>query len=111
MGILVSQDPYSCTHLAAPCIVRTQKFLTALASRATILSSDFIDACLKHGQIPPPEQYLLKDMENEKKFGLKLKDSVKRAKANKRRLLQDIAICCTAHIRNGQEPYKAIVEA
>jgi hypothetical protein len=111
MGILVTQDPYNCTHLAAPYIVRTQKFLTALACGATILSSDFIDACLKDGEIPPPEDFLLKDAENEKRFRLKLKDAVSRAKKLQRHLLQDIAVCCTAQINNGPDTYKAIVEA
>ncbi len=111
MGILVTQDPYNCTHLAAPCMVRTQKFLCALASGATILSSDFIDVCLESGEMPPVEKYLLKDAPNEKRFKLKLKDAVKRAKFNSRRLLQDVAVCCTADIANGPETFRAIVEA
>ena len=111
MGILVTQDPYNCTHLAAPAMVRTQKFLTALASGATILSSDFIDTCVQNGEMPPPERFVLKDTSNEKRFGLKLKDAVRRAKNNNRCLLQDIAVCCTAQIINGPDTFKAIVEA
>lgn len=111
VGILVTQDPYNCTHLAAPCMVRTQKFLCALASGATILSSDFIDVCLETGEMPPVEKYLLRDVLNEKRFRLKLKDAVRRAKVNSRRLLQDVAVCCTAEITNGPDTFKAIVEA
>ncbi len=111
MGILVTQDPYSCTHLAAPYMVRTQKFLCALASGATILSSDFIDTCLEHGEMPAVEDFFLRDTTNEKRFKLKLKDAVKRAKINSRRLLEDVAVCCTAEINNGPETFKAIVEA
>jgi hypothetical protein len=92
-------------------MVRTQKFLCALASGATIVSSDFIDVCLESGEMPPVEKYLLKDTPNEKRFQLKLKDAVRRAKFNSRRLLQDIAVCCTADIVNGADTFRAIVEA
>jgi Regulator of Ty1 transposition protein 107 BRCT domain len=92
-------------------MVRTQKFLCALASGATILSSEFIDTCLEEGEVAPVEQFLLKDSDNEKRFKLKLKDAVKRAKINKRRLLQDVAICCTSDINNGPNTFKAIVES
>ncbi|TAQ89446.1 hypothetical protein B7494_g2221 [Chlorociboria aeruginascens] len=111
LGILVVQDPTNCTHLAAPRIVRTQKFLCALASGPTIVTSDFIDTCVETGEIPAVGAFLLKDHENERKFGLKLKDMVSRAKANKRQLLCRIPIYCTAEIPNGPETYKAIVEA
>jgi hypothetical protein len=92
-------------------MVRTQKFLCALASGATIVSSEFIDVCLETGEMPPVEKYLLKDAANEKRFKLKLKDAVKRARFNSRRLLKDVAVCCTADIVNGPDTFRAIVEA
>jgi hypothetical protein len=111
LGILITQDPSSCDYLAAPAIVRTQKFLCALATGATIVSSDFVDICIDDGRIPPIEKFLLKDTANEKRFKLKLKDVARRAKVNAHKLLEDVAICCTADIVNGPETYKAIAEA
>jgi hypothetical protein len=111
MGILVVQDPSNCTHLAAPAMVRTQKFLCALATGPTIVSSDFIDTCIHEGEVPPVEDFQLRDQENEKRFGLKLKDVVSRARANKRNLLRRVPIYCTAEIPNGSDTYKAIVES
>lgn len=111
LGILVTQDPTICDYLAAPAIVRTQKFLCALAAGAPILSSHFVDTCIDDGEIPPVEKFLLKDTVNEKRFKLKLKDVIRRAKASAHRLLDDIAICCTPDIVNGHETYKAIAEA
>ena len=105
------QDALSCTHLAAPAMVRTQKFLCALASGPTIVSSDFIDACIKKQEMPKVEDFVLIDKENEKKFGLKLKDVLARAKANKRILLRRVPIYCTKDIPNGPETYRAIVES
>jgi len=97
--------------MAAPAMVRTQKFLCALASGPTIVSADFIDACLKDGEIPEMKDFLLKDPASEKKFKLKLHDIVTRAKANKRSLLRRVPVYCTAAIPNGSDTYKAIVEA
>lgn len=111
LGILVVQDATSCTHLAAPAMVRTQKFLCALASGPVIVSTDFIDTCIQKGEVPDIDDFLLKDVANEKKFSLKLKDVVARAKANRRSLLRRIPIYCTTEIANGPDTYKAIVKA
>ncbi|CZR61128.1 related to RTT107-Establishes Silent Chromatin [Phialocephala subalpina] len=111
MGVLVTSDPSKCTHVAAPSMVRTQKFLCALASGPTIVDSNFIDTCVQKGKIPDVEEFLLKDKGAEKKFGLKLKDAVSRAKANKRNLLRRVPVYCTADIKNGPETYRSIVQA
>jgi hypothetical protein len=108
---LVVQNPTQCSHLAAPKMVRTQKFLCALATGPTIVSSEFIDACITNGKIPNIKDFLLRDQESEKKFKLKLQDVVARAKANKRSLLRRVPIYCTAEIPNGPDTYKAIVES
>lgn len=93
-------------------MVRTQKFLCALASGPTILTSEFIDDCVaSKGKIPAVEKYILKDEQNEKKFGLKLKDAVSRAKQNKRSLLRRVPVYCTADIQNGPSTYSEIVSA
>ncbi|TVY54255.1 BRCT-containing protein 1 [Lachnellula cervina] len=111
IGVHVVQDPSNCTHLAAPAIVRTKKFLAALASGPTIVRSEFIDACIKDGAVPDATGFVLKDTSNEKKFGLKLKDAVARAKANKRSLLRHVPIYCTEDIPNKPETFKDIVLA
>jgi hypothetical protein len=92
-------------------MVRTQKFLCALATGPTIVSSDFIDTCIKDGELPEVDGFLLKDKTNERKFKLKLHDVIMRAKANKRSLLRRVPIYCTAQIPNGTDTYKAIVNA
>lgn len=111
LGVLVVQDPKLCSHLAAPKLVRTKKFLCALAHGPTILHSSFIEACGKSSVIPNIEKYALKDPENEKKFRVKLKDAVIRAKANNRSLLRHVPVYCTAAIPNGPDTFKAITEA
>lgn len=111
LGILVVQDPSNCTHLAAPSMIRTQKFVTALAYAPVVVSSEFLDYCVEKGEVPPAEKYHLQDPETEGRLGIKLKDSLANAKRNERRLLSGISVYCTPNVHGGVETYKAIVEA
>ena len=92
-------------------MVRTQKFLCALANGVTILNSKFIDTCLSSSSMPSTNSFILQDKANEKRFNIKLAEVVKRAKANSRCLLRGIAVYCAEGIPNGPETYKSIVEA
>lgn len=92
-------------------MVRTKKFLCALASGPTVLSTDFIDACVSKKKMQDPEEFLLTDKAAEKKFNLKLKDVVTRAKTNARHLLKNVPLYCTENIKNGFETYKDIVSS
>ncbi|KAI0968279.1 hypothetical protein F4678DRAFT_208607 [Xylaria arbuscula] len=111
MGIAVVQDGQACDYLIAPQLVRTVKFLRNLSKGAVILSSNWIEECLDTKQVPDPDKYILKDTENEKRFGLKLETSIQRAQKNKGQLLAGIPIYCTAGIKNGTESYQAIAGA
>ncbi|KAI0813069.1 hypothetical protein GGR55DRAFT_596183 [Xylaria sp. FL0064] len=111
MGIAVVQDGQPCDYLIAPQLVRTVKFLRNLSKGAMVLSSTWIEQCLDTKQVPDPEKFILKDTENEKRFGLKLETSIQRAQKNKGMLLAGIPIYCTAGIKNGVESYQAIAEA
>lgn len=111
LGIQIVQEGQPCDFLAAPHIVRTVKFLRALARGPTVISSDFVDAVLQSGKVPDVEDYLLQDSEAEKRFDIKLERSVARAKANRGKLLSGIPIYCTDQIRNGPESYRVIAEA
>lgn len=101
----------ACDYLAAPHVVRTVKFLCALARGPTVISSTFIDTVLESGEVPDVEDFILKDEETEERLGLDLGKSVARAKANRGKLLWGIPIYCTEKIRNGPDSYKAIAEA
>ncbi|KAI9758141.1 MAG: hypothetical protein M4579_003173 [Chaenotheca gracillima] len=112
LGILMIQDPSHCTHVAAPAIVRTQKFVSALAYGPIILSTTFLDHCLANDELPSHiEKFLLKDPTSEKRHGLVLSAVLKRAKANRRRLFRGISVYCTPNVHGGYETYKAIIGA
>lgn len=84
--------------------------MTALAYAPIIVSSEFVDYCIENNKVPKVADFLLTDKKNEKIYGLTLKDSLARAKANGCGLLSDVAIYCTSKIANGPETYRKIAE-
>lgn len=108
---MITQEPAKCTHLAAPHIVRTQKFICALAYAPVVLSTDFVLQCLAENKKLRPESFELKDPEGEERIGVKLADTTARAKINKGNLLNRYSIYCTENIHGGYETYKSIIEA
>lgn len=105
------QEGQSCDYLAAPHIVRTIKFLRALARGAVVLSSAFIEETLDSGEVPDPGDYILKDRAAEKRFNFDLERSMARARANRGKLLQGVPIYCTEQVPKGPENLRAIAEA
>lgn len=85
----------------------------AIAYAPIVLSTDFIDACVgsKTKELPNISKFLLKDHDNEEKFGTQLKEILKRAKTNGHRLLSRTPVYCTKDITNGPDTYMPIVQA
>jgi hypothetical protein len=108
---MVVQDARKCSHLAAPSVLRTPKFVNALAYGPVIVQVEFIEQCLKKNELLNPNDFLLRDKDAEKRFGLTLEQSKTNAKKNKNRLLQGHHIYCVETIRGGFEAFKSIVDA
>lgn len=112
LGITVLKEPSTkVTHMAVPHIVRTAKFLTALAQAPTILSTDYIEACLAEETLLDPGNYLLEDAEYEKKHNVSLRKALQNAKVNEGRLLANMRIYCSEKINGGFDTMQAIAEA
>ncbi|KAF9895426.1 hypothetical protein FE257_000332 [Aspergillus nanangensis] len=111
LGIQVVQDARKCSHLAAPSILRTPKFVNALAYAPMIISADFITACLKKNELLDPTEFLLKDQVAEDRYGLSLEEAVANAGKNKNKLLRGYQVYCVESIRGGFEAFKSIVDA
>ncbi|KAL8990126.1 MAG: hypothetical protein Q9177_001146 [Variospora cf. flavescens] len=110
-GILVTQDPTHCTHLAAPNLLRTRKFICALAYAPVVISSQYVDDCLAKDKRLETEDYLLTDPDGEQKHGFQLSESLNRAKNHRGRLLRGMTIYCTEAVKGGFDTYKAIIES
>jgi hypothetical protein len=82
-----------------------------MAYAPKIITTDFIDRCLEDEALLDPDDFLLQDKENEKRFHISLARSQKRAKENGNKLFQGRTIYCMEHIHGGFETFKSIVEA
>lgn len=111
LGILVVQDARKCSHLAAPSILRTPKFVNALAYSPVIVNIDFITQCLKKNELLDPMEFALVDKTAEERFSFSLGEAAAKAKKNKNKLLQGHNIYCVETIRGGFDAFKSIVDA
>lgn len=75
------------------------------------MSSSWIEQCLDDKELLDPQEFILKDKENEERFGINLSTSVQRARKNAGKLLWNIPIYCTSNIKNGPDGYRFIAEA
>jgi len=83
LGVKMTSKPAECTHLIAPHVVRTEKFLCALAVSSFILSEKWAVDSAAAKDLLPEEVYFLQDPENEKKYNFKLMDAIHRAQQNR----------------------------
>ena len=89
-------------------MIRTQKFISALAYAPTILSTRYVDDCLSQNRRLDPALYLLDDTEFEESSGFTISESLERAQANQKQLLRGYVIYCTEDIHGGYDTYNAI---
>ncbi|KDQ26961.1 hypothetical protein PLEOSDRAFT_168763 [Pleurotus ostreatus PC15] len=86
LGVKMVEKASECTHLLAPHLVRTEKFLCAIAVNAFILKSEWATASAAANELLPEETYFLEDDANERKYNVKLADVLLRAKSNQGQL-------------------------
>ena len=108
---MLTTEPSRATHLAAPRILRTVKFISAMAYAPTILSTDFIDACLESDDLEDPDSFKLVDKQQEKRLGLSLTLSKERAKENRNMLLEGRSVYVLSNVNGGFDTYSKIVQA
>ncbi|KAJ7198551.1 hypothetical protein GGX14DRAFT_665967 [Mycena pura] len=80
LGAKVTNKSTECTHLLVPGIVRTEKFLCALAGAPFILTKEWALDSAAANELLPETDYLLKDDSGSKKYKLRLADALSRAK-------------------------------
>lgn len=76
-----------------------------------IVSTDFVDQCLKKDELLDPADFPLVDKAAESKFQFSLAKASNRAKKNKNKLLRGFRVYCVEDIRGGFDAFKSIVEA
>ncbi|KAF1816934.1 BRCT domain-containing protein [Eremomyces bilateralis CBS 781.70] len=111
LGIFITEKPTEVTILCAPAIVRTKKFVTALAGAPKVVSTDFIDDALENKELPDPDGFALEDQEGEQRWNFNLVETLERADLNCRQLLKGVQIFCTPKVKGGWEGYNEIAVA
>jgi hypothetical protein len=111
LGIHITEDTSKAEILCAPKILRTPKFVCALANAPYVVSTTFLDYCIKNKKVPDPEKYFLDDRESEERLGFRLTEALDLAERNQHKLLETWQIFCTEQIKGGFDTFKAIIEA
>ncbi|KAI6811909.1 branched-chain amino acid transaminase, partial [Hortaea werneckii] len=108
LGVQLTDKPEAVDILVAPRILRTKKFVAALASAPLVVDSKYLDTALKQGKLPS-KPALLHDRETEDRLGFRLSEALDRARTNRHKLLAGWTIFVTKDIQGGFETYKEII--
>lgn len=111
LGLFITEDFKKVDILCAPNVVRTKKFVAAMACGPALVGSSYLDFALKNNKLPPPERHPMDGRDFEREHGFKMADATERALQNKHRLFRDWTIFCTEKVPGGFETYRDIIEA
>ncbi|KAG8625891.1 hypothetical protein KVT40_006292 [Elsinoe batatas] len=110
LGIQLVTDPSQCDLMVAPKLLRTRKFVTAIANAPFIVHTRYLDYVLKHKLLPADVvDYRLEDKEGEARLGITLNNAQIRASDNNHRLLRGWTIYVTDKVNGGYETYADII--
>ncbi|KAG7527331.1 hypothetical protein FFLO_07042 [Filobasidium floriforme] len=84
-GVVVTDDGKKVTHLVADSMKRTPKFLVAMNAAPIVVTTSWVEACVKADALVDEADHLLNDTKNEKKHGFKLAEALERAAEAKER--------------------------
>lgn len=108
LGVQLTQDPKDVDILVAPKILRTPKFVCALASAPLVVDTKYLDAALKQKKLLEDPD-ILQDRDAEKRMGFNLVDALRRAKINEHKLFRGWSIFVTRDIPGTFDTFKSII--
>ncbi|KAK0212813.1 hypothetical protein DFS33DRAFT_1284670 [Desarmillaria ectypa] len=111
LGVKLTTRPSECTHLLAPHVVRTEKFLCALAVSPWILSPEWAIESVVSNKLLPEDDYLLQDQTNERKYDFQLSHAVAKARTLKGQLFAKMVFYVTAKVSVDHKLLKNVVTA
>ncbi|ODQ65944.1 hypothetical protein NADFUDRAFT_51217 [Nadsonia fulvescens var. elongata DSM 6958] len=109
LGIKIIEDPNEATHLFAPKLCRTKKFLLALARGPLIMNVNYLNDCIKKRTFLAPEDYILEDAESKDKFGVTVAEVMQRSKKLRGKLFDGIVINITTDVPDYNKDMKDII--
>lgn len=108
LGVQLTQDPKDVDILVAPKILRTPKFVCALANGPLVVDTKYLDAALKQKKLVE-DPAILQDRDAEKRMGFNLADALGRAKINDHKLFRGWSIFVTKDIPGTFETFRSII--
>ncbi|KAF8625140.1 hypothetical protein AX17_006918 [Amanita inopinata Kibby_2008] len=111
LGVRITTRPMECTHLLAPGIVRTEKFLCALAGAPFVLSEKWATESAAAKKLLPENDYLLHDKAGEDKFSFKLKVATEKARKSGRKLFANKTFYITPKVPVSISLLKNVISA
>ncbi|KAH8102204.1 hypothetical protein BXZ70DRAFT_986996 [Cristinia sonorae] len=109
LGVKFTTKPSECTHLVVRGIVRTEKFLCAMANAPIIVTDKWVQTCVNTKHILIEDDFLLKDPVNEEKYDFVLSEAVERARA--RKVFAGMTFLLTSKVPVDQKLVKAVIVA
>ena len=109
LGVKLTQDAKEVDILIAPKILRTPKFVCALAGAPMVFHTDYLDAALEQRRLVD-NPATLQDRDAEERLGFKLEEALERAQVNDRKLFRGWSIFVTNDVSPGFETYKEIIQ-
>ncbi|KAF9263292.1 hypothetical protein L218DRAFT_340370 [Marasmius fiardii PR-910] len=110
----LAHKPWDCTHLVVKSLVRTEKFLCAVAVGAHIVSEKWATDSANARKLLPEEKYILRDPDGERKYEMNLKRSLERARKGKesnKRLLEHHIFYVTNKVQADTKMLKNVITA
>ncbi|KAI0699877.1 hypothetical protein C8T65DRAFT_580765 [Cerioporus squamosus] len=111
MGVKIVTKPSECTHLLVKSVVRTEKFLCAMAVAPYVLGEKWARMSAFNRKLLPEDEYAIKDEETENKYHFNLADALKRAKQNAGKLFGGITFYVTPKVPVDSKLLKNVVAA
>ncbi|TBU24360.1 hypothetical protein BD311DRAFT_702198 [Dichomitus squalens] len=111
LGVKIVTKPTECTHLLVKSVVRTEKFLCAMAVAPYVLSEKWAVMSAANKKLLPEADYAIKDETTENKYSFSLDDALKRAKQNAGKLFRGITFYITPKVSVETKLLKNVVTA
>jgi len=105
----VTESGLECSHLVTPRITRTVKFLSAISMCRYVAIPEWVEECSRQRTFVPVGLFALQDSEMEKLFGIRLAESLQRARQKK--LLEGLCMFQTPSVQPPFQSMREIVES
>ncbi|KAI1706432.1 regulator of ty1 transposition protein BRCT domain-containing protein [Ditylenchus destructor] len=106
LGGKVAESVEQCTHFVVPNLERTAKLVEALALGKAVISPEWIQNCFSLLKIVDAYDFFVRDIENERKYGYNLKDTILKA-----RYRRDVTFHLSANVRPTYEILSQLIIA